>query len=183
MMKRVVVVLITLALLSLCNGDDLPKQVNADSIAYDRKTPAYETIEEFGSQVFEFIKSGKFDKILELQPNLNEFTAIINNSYFPDLKKKETISKAENHLKNNTESLKKSYDLFIENTKSAGVDWSDYCIEYIDYKHQKRNKIEDADIYLYISSNSVNYKIALHDCLRTEGTWLMGNEIYWKVPK
>ncbi len=179
-MKRVIVVLITLVLLSLCSGGDLPKQDNADTIVYDRKTPPYETIEEFGSQVFEFIKSGKFDKILELTPNFNEFTAIINNSSFSEIKKKETINKIEYQLKSNTESLKKSYDLFIENSESAGIDWSNYSIHYIDYKHQKRNKIEDADIYLYIGYNGVTHKIALHDCLKTESTWLMGNEIYWK---
>lgn len=169
-MKRVVVVLITLVLLSLCNGDDLPKLDKADSIAYDRTTPTYETIEEFGSQVFEFIKSDKFDKILELRPNFNEFTAIINNSSFSGLKKKETINKIEYQLKSNTESLKKSYDLFIENSKSTGIDWSNYSIDYIDYRHQKRNKIEDADIYLYISFQNVTHKIALHDCFRAKGT-------------
>ena len=169
-MKRAIVVLITLALLSLCNADD-------------RNTPAYETIEEFGSQVFEFIKSDKFNKILELEPNLNEMTAIMNNSSFPDAQKKEMISKFEYNLKKNTESLKKSYDLFIENSESAGIDWSNYSLDYIDYEHRKWNKMEMADIYLYINFQGGKYKISLHDCFRTESTWLIGDEISWKVSK
>ena len=179
-MKRVIVVLITLVLLSLCYGDNLPKQDNADSVVHDRNTPTFVTIEELGSQVFELIKADKLDKILELRPNFNEFTAIINNSSFSDLKKKEIINKIEYNLEKDTESLKKSYDIFIENSESAEINWSDYSIDYIDYRHQKTNQIEDADIYLYISFKSVNYKIALNDCYKINGIWLMGNEIYWK---
>jgi hypothetical protein len=169
-MKRAVVVLITLALFSLCNGDD-------------RNTPAYETMEEFGSQVFEFIQSDKFNKILELRPDLNEFTAIINNSSFPDAQKKEIIREGEYTLKKGTEFLKKSYDLFIEESESARIDWSNYSLDYIDYKHTNRNKLEIADIYLYINFQGGKYKISLFDCFRTESTWLIGDEINWKVSK
>ena len=168
-MKRAVVVLITLALFSLCNADD-------------RNTPDYETMEEFGSQVFEFIQSDKFDKILELRPNMNEMTAIINNSLYPDAQKKGMINYNSNPKKG-TESLKKSYDLFIENSESAGIDWSNYNLEYIDYKHRNYNKIETADIYLYINFQGGKYKISLNDCSRTESTWLIGDEISWKVSK
>lgn len=172
-MKRAIVVLITLIILPICNGEDLPKQ--------DRLTPTYQNIEEFGSQIFEYLKADKFDKILELSPDLNDFTSMINNSSFPDGQKNEIINKADYQLNSNSESLKKSYDLFKSNSSSAGIDWSNYSIDYIDFKHQKRDNIEDADIYLVVSFKDVIHKIGLHDCFKSEGTWLIGNEIYWKA--
>ncbi len=170
-MKRLMVILITLAAFSLCNGDDLPSQKNAVSI------------DELGSQVFEFIKSDKFDKILELRPDLNEYTAVMNNSSFSDSQKTKMFSKVEYFLKRDTESLKKSYNLFIENTESAGIDWSNSGLNYIDYRHLKKNKIETADIYLYFDFKGGKYKIALNDCIKAGNTWFIGNEIYWKGRK
>ncbi len=167
-MKKLIVVLITLAAFSLCNGDDLSSQNNAVSI------------DELGAQVFKLIQSNKFNKILELRPDLIEYTAVMNNSSFSESKKKEMISKVEYFLERDTESLKKSYDLFIENSESAGIDWSNSSLNYIDYEHIKKNKIEIADIYLNIDLKGVNYIIELEDCVKAGDTWLVGNEIYCK---
>ena len=165
-MKEMKVVLITFALVVFCFGENIQKQ----------------DIDEFGAQIFELIKADKFDKILELTPNSDDFTSIINNSTFPDAQKKQIISQAENQAKSHSESLKKSYELFNTNTQSAGIDWSNFSIDYIDFGHKRKDKIEDVDIDLYVKSNGVIHNIGLHDCLKSEGTWLMGNEIYWKTP-
>ncbi len=167
-MKRLIVVIITFASFTLCNGDDLSSQNNAVSI------------DEFGAQVFKFIQSDKLNEILALRPNLNEYTAVMNNSSFSDSQKKEMINKVEYFLKRDTESLKKSYDLFIENSESAGIDWSNSSLNYIDYEHLRKNKIETADIYLNIDLIGVNYTIELEDCIKAGDTWRIGNEIYCK---
>ncbi len=165
-MKRGIVVFITLVLVTISFGDD-------------HKTSC---IDKFGAQIFELIKTDKLDKILELTPNSDEFIFIINNSTFPDEQKKQIISQAENQAKSHNESLKKSYELFISNSESARIDWSNFSIDYIDFEHKRKDNIEDVDIDLYVKSNGIKHKIGLHDCLKSEGTWLIGNEIYWKAP-
>jgi len=61
--------------------------------------------------------------------------------------------------------------------------FDNFSIDYIGFEHKRKDKIEDVDINLYVKSNGVTHKIWLHDCLKSDCTWLMGNEIYWKAHK
>ena len=127
MMKEIKVVLITFILVVFCIGENIPKQ----------------DIDEFGAQIFELIRIGEIDKILELTPNSDNFTTIINNSTIPDEQKKQIISQDENQAEGHSASLRKSYELFKTNSESAGIDWSNFSIDYMDFEHKRKDKIED----------------------------------------
>ena len=178
-MKRLITILTTLILLSCCGGIGTGEN-NETVTEYDRKTWEYETITVFGGQIFKLIQSDSYDKILDLMPDLTEYRALVSNSSLADDKKERALEGLEGRLKGNIESLKKTYSRLKEQTEKSGIDWPKSQLDYIDYDHTKKKKIESAEIYLNFSFKGVNYKIELKGCYKIGNTWLIGDEINWK---
>jgi len=178
-MKQLLTILTTLTLLS-CGGDKGTGD-NAEIVSeFDRKTSDYETIDEFGGQIFKLIQADNYNKILDLMPDLIEYKMLVNNSSLSDDKKERTIEGLEKKLKGNIESLKQTYSQLKGQTEKSGIDWSKSKLDYIDYNHKKKDKLESADIYLNFSFKGVNYKIELKGCLKIGDAWLIGDKINWE---
>jgi hypothetical protein len=178
-MKRLLTILTTLTLLS-CGGDKVKIDNGLTVVQFDRKTSDFETIDEFGGQIFKLIQSDSYNKILDLMPDLAEYKTLVNNSSLSDGVKENTIEGLERKLKSNIKSLKMTYSRLKEQTEKSGIDWSKSQLDYIDYNHNKKEQIESADILLNFSFKGVNYKIELKDCIKIGDTWLIGNQINWK---
>lgn len=178
-MKRLITILTALTLLS-CGGEKGASDNNQKVVEFDRKTAEYESIDEFGEQMFKLIQADNYSKILDLIPDLTEYKSLINSSSLSDKNKERAINGLEKELKGNIESLKRSYTRLQEQTEQSGIDWSKSQLDYIDYNHTKKDRIESADIFLNFSFKGVNYKIELKDCLKIGDTWLIGEQINWK---
>ncbi|MFQ6607465.1 MAG: hypothetical protein ACE5EE_02890 [Fidelibacterota bacterium] len=180
-MKRILLLTVTLILLAFCNGNTLSNRIYSDLSVNDLQTDSYETMEALGSQVFKFIQTNNLDKILTLVPNADEWKAEIMKSALPESKKIMTVSKNVNYwITESIASLNETYSNFKQSSDSDGIDWSNYSIDYLDYRHTNKYNMQQADIYLYVSFDEEQYKISLNDCIKTGQSWHIGNEISWK---
>lgn len=178
-MKLPITLFLAVTMISCGSNNDASNQ-NKSTVDFDRKTADYETIDEFGEQIFKLIQTDNYNSILDLMPDLAEYKWLINSSSLSEEVKENRSEELENELKGNIESLKKTYTQLQEKTESSGIDWTKSQLDFIDYNHTKKDKIESADIFLNFSFKGVNYKIELKDCMKIGDTWLIGNQINWQ---
>lgn len=179
-MTKLVFISITALMLFSCSGENNSPENSIGDIDFERNTSNYETIDEFGEQIFKLIQLDDYNSILDLMPDLTEYKFLINESSLPSESKERTINGLENKLKENIQSLKRTYSMLKEKTEESGIDWSKSELDYIDYNHIKKDRIESANIYLNFNFKGVNYKIELRECVKIGNTWLIGNKINWK---
>lgn len=134
-------------------------------------------MESFGERVFQLIATDQYNSIADLMPDLSEYQAIIENSALSQSDKDRFLNMLESKMKNNIESLKRSYTRLREETDQAGIDWEASQLDFIDFRHEKENKVEKADLILNFKYKGVNYKIEVTDCLKYGDTWLMGHQL------
>jgi hypothetical protein len=180
-MKQLLIILTIHTLLSC--GNKKQDDSSGTTVKSRHETVRFETIDDFGRQIFELIRHDSYNNILDLMPDLSEYTAFIDSSSMPEKTKKDRIEELEEDLKENIESLKQTYSRLKEQTERSGIDWEKTNLDHIDYKHTKKDNIESADIYLNFSFKGVRYEIELKDCVKIGKTWLIGNEINWKSPE
>lgn len=175
--KQLVALVFGITLFS-CNSERVNN--NKDTHDLEREIPQSKTIDEFGEQIFKLIQSDSYNEILELMPNLDEYKSLVTASSLSEEKKEFKIKGLEDALKTDIESLKSTYSTLRNRTEKAGIDWAKTQLEYIDYDHIKKDKIEKADIFLNISFKGVKYKIELKDCVKIGDVWFMGNQTNWQ---
>lgn len=176
-LAKPMIFVITLFVVS-CSTDNVNRFEEGDS-KFQRETKSFNSMDDFGTQIFKLIQLDKYDEILELMPDMSELEIMIDGSSLDDDKKDARRKKLEEELKDDIESLKKTYDKFREKTEEAGIDWAKSTLSYIDYEHKKENRIETADLFLTFSFKGVSYEIELKNCTKISGSWLIGNEINW----
>jgi hypothetical protein len=176
-MKRILLVPLTLIFLLSSGNAVTPIAANPPQ--------TFGTMTAFGTHVFQLIQANSYNEILTLLPNADEWKTGIMNSALPETRKTpSTVDKnVGSYLSSSRKSLNKTLKIFKQATDSIGIDWSQYTIHYINYNHTNKYNIQQADIYLYVTNNSDNYKITLADCLKFGNSWRMGNEIFFKKQK
>lgn len=153
---------------------------NNETSDFERKTGSYETMEDFGDKIFQLISKDQYKAVADLMPDLSEHLALLKTSALEEDEKERKMKQLESELKNDIESLKQSYDRFKEEAEKSGIDWTKSKLDFIDFKHERENKIEKADLFLNFKYKGVNYKIEIRGCYKFNDSWLMGNQINFK---
>lgn len=176
-MKKIIIFSFTLFLIGCSNNSTNSNDKTEAPSDFNRKTGSYETMDDFAAKVFELIIKDDYKSIADLMPDLTEYNSLLNNSTAKQEDKDREAKTLENKLKNNIESLKQSYTNFKEASEKSGVDWTQSTLDFTDFKHEKTNNIESADLTLNFKYKGVNYKIYIKNCYKLNDTWLMGNRI------